>query len=150
MFQLTFYFSLRAVTHQVDIKKLVASKANCCAALRRLRLGKKGALEYTTKIPASGQLAYIYVCICVTRNRSPCQQVALLCLHHSIWEKEKPTTADTNRKQNSACLAFSLTSSHHRQFQFLHSRQPCCCENKVVLKCSAADWGWNSVNGAGH
>lgn len=51
--------SLKAVTHQADVKELAATKADCVFASRWLRLGQKAVLEQPAKTPADCQPACV-------------------------------------------------------------------------------------------
>lgn len=53
-------FTLRAGTHQADIKKLPVTKANCYVASHHLHLTKKMAFEHIAKTRARHQLAHTF------------------------------------------------------------------------------------------
>lgn len=67
---------LRAQIHQTDIKEIMAKTSH------RLCLGQKAALEHTTKTPAHRPLAHTS-CACVGGDKTPYQQVEVVCVCHS-------------------------------------------------------------------
>ncbi len=77
--------SLKAVTHQSDIKELVETKATLLSAhiVWNKKVGLK--FEHTEKTIVTGQLACRF-CTCMRRNHFAHQQVSVVSIYHS--EKE--------------------------------------------------------------
>lgn len=102
---------LKAQTHQANIKKRAAVKANCGVASHHLCWGQKVALEHTTKSIANSQLAHTY-CACMRENNSSYQQVAAVCTCHLKSETRRLRNADA-QTVNKATFAYHFQTIHN-------------------------------------
>lgn len=58
--------------------------------------------ENTSKTTANSQLAHAH-CACLRITNSSYQQVAVVCICHSVRESRRPRTVDTNSRKSSIC-----------------------------------------------
>jgi len=76
------HWTIKAVTHQANIKELAVMKADRIAAWCHLCLGQRNTLEHTAKTTANGQRAHTMYS-CMRGNNGPYQQVVVVWIHHS-------------------------------------------------------------------